>query len=77
MTAPKAMELTKYEKSFESLSLYFYFTRSALNFLAYASAISGKRNKYVPVRSVIVIGYKRCVVAENDIIVIGEKKLIL
>ena len=77
MTAPKAMELTKYEKSLESLSLYFYFTRSTLNFLAYASAISGKRNKYVPVRSVIVIGYKRCVVAENDIIVIGEKKLIL
>ena len=74
MTAPKAMmESTKYEKYLESLSLYFYFTRSTLNFLAYASAISGKRNNYVSVRSVIVIGCKRCVVAENDIIVIGEK----
>ena len=67
------MESTKYEKSLESLSWYFYFTRSTLNSLAYASAISGKRNNYVSVRSVIVIGCKRFVVAENDIIVIGEK----
>ena len=70
------MELSKCEQTLESLSLYFYFTRSTLNFLAYASAISGNRNNYVPVRSVIVIRCKRCVVAENDVIVIGEKKLI-